>query len=518
MANSIILKRTSTPSRVFTSSDLALGEIGINTYDGKVYIRKNNGADSIVEVGALGASFTLDNLADVITTGSNAPSNGYALVYNSALGQWLPSKIAATGLTLVSSDITGALGFTPLQASSLSVTTAAAAGSGSLSYSNGVFTFAPPNLSSYLTGITSTQVTGALGFTPLQASSLSVTTVAASGSGSLSYSGGVFTFTPPKLGNFLTLSALSGGTGVTYSNITGVISIGQAVATTSDVTFNNLTVSGNLDVKGTITTIESTTVTVADKNIELGKVTTPTNVTADGGGITVKGSTDKTLNWVNATSSWTSSENFDLAATKTYKIGGVDVVTSTGATSAAKLTTARNISGVSFDGAADITLNISNLGDVTVASPSNGQILIYNGSKWVNSSGVTGYTGSQGIGYTGSFGNTGYVGSFGTTGYTGSTGIGYTGSSGSSTLVSGDVTRALGYTPANQAGSTFTGRVVVPAGSSGGIAFPDNPYGGGGDTASITLVSTGGEDMQLTLAVTNDAKILLTLLLQAMMV
>jgi hypothetical protein len=58
---------------------LALGEIGINTYDGKVYIRKNNGADSIVQVGEMPPNYTLDDLVDVITTGANAPVDGYAL-------------------------------------------------------------------------------------------------------------------------------------------------------------------------------------------------------------------------------------------------------------------------------------------------------------------------------------------------------------------------------------------------------------------------------------------------------
>ena len=52
---------------------------------------------------------------------------------------------------------------------------------------------------------------------------------------------------------------------------------------------NNLTVTGNLTVSGTTTTVNSTTMTVDDKNLELGSVTTPTDTTADGGGITLKG-------------------------------------------------------------------------------------------------------------------------------------------------------------------------------------------------------------------------------------
>ena len=54
----------------------------------------------------------------------------------------------------------------------------------------------------------------------------------------------------------------------------------------------------------------------------------PTDTTADGGGITLRGTTNKTLNWVDSTDSWTSSENVDLASGKTYKINGTNVLSS----------------------------------------------------------------------------------------------------------------------------------------------------------------------------------------------
>lgn len=52
MPQQILLKRSATASKVPGVADLALGEVGINTYDGKMFIRKNNGADSIVEIGS----------------------------------------------------------------------------------------------------------------------------------------------------------------------------------------------------------------------------------------------------------------------------------------------------------------------------------------------------------------------------------------------------------------------------------------------------------------------------------
>jgi hypothetical protein len=105
------------------------------------------------------------------------------------------------------------------------------------------------------------------------------------------------------------------------------ISVGAATGTTT--VNNDLVVSGNLTIQGSTTTLETTTLLVEDKNIEIGVVETPTDTTANGGGITLKGATDKTFNWLSATTSWTSSENIDLASTKVFKIAGNEVLSST---------------------------------------------------------------------------------------------------------------------------------------------------------------------------------------------
>ena len=103
------------------------------------------------------------------------------------------------------------------------------------------------------------------------------------------------------------------------------------------------TIRGDLVVSGTTTTVNSTTITVDDKNIELGSVDTPSDTTADGGGITLKGATDKTFNWVNSSDSWTSSEHIEIASGKAYYINGVAMLDATtlhaNVTSAAGLTT-----------------------------------------------------------------------------------------------------------------------------------------------------------------------------------
>jgi hypothetical protein len=108
---------------------------------------------------------------------------------------------------------------------------------------------------------------------------------------------------------------------------TGTLDFSSATIATLQTT-GNVIVGGNLTVNGTTTTVNSTTVTVDDKNIELGSVASPDDTTADGGGITLKGTTDKTFNWSNSTDSWTSSEHIDLASAKELKIAGASVLSS----------------------------------------------------------------------------------------------------------------------------------------------------------------------------------------------
>lgn len=89
-------------------------------------------------------------------------------------------------------------------------------------------------------------------------------------------------------------------TTVNFAGAATTLSIG---ASTGTATINNanVVITGNLTVNGTTTTVNSTTLTVDDKNIELGSVASPTDTTASGGGITLKGATDKIIDWTSAT-------------------------------------------------------------------------------------------------------------------------------------------------------------------------------------------------------------------------
>ena len=91
---------------------------------------------------------------------------------------------------------------------------------------------------------------------------------------------------------------------------------------------NNLTVTGDLTVNGTTTTINSTSISVDDKNIILSDTSSPTDASSDGGGITLKGNTDHNFSWANATDAWTSTENIDLNSGRSYMINGSSILTS----------------------------------------------------------------------------------------------------------------------------------------------------------------------------------------------
>jgi hypothetical protein len=93
-------------------------------------------------------------------------------------------------------------------------------------------------------------------------------------------------------------------------------------------TGTSLVLSGDLTVNGTTTTISSTTLAVGDKNIVLASAST-TDAGADQGGITIKGLSDKTWNWVDATDAWTSSEHINIASAKSYYINGTIVLSAT---------------------------------------------------------------------------------------------------------------------------------------------------------------------------------------------
>jgi hypothetical protein len=88
----------------------------------------------------------------------------------------------------------------------------------------------------------------------------------------------------------------------------------------------DLVVNGNLTVEGTTTTLNTSIFTVEDKNIVIANATSPTNSTADGAGITIKGTTDKIIAYSNSSNWLDISETLNLASGKAVYIGGTKVI------------------------------------------------------------------------------------------------------------------------------------------------------------------------------------------------
>jgi len=157
---------------------------------------------------------------------------------------------------------------------------------------------------------------------------------------------------------------------ITLPDGTGTLALAENVAALSGATFTgavsgtDLTLSGNLTVNGTTTNINSTNLVVEDKNVVLGDVATPSDTTADGGGITLKGLTDKTFNWVDSTDAWTSSEHINLASGKTLKYDGTDLVASQSGNSGKYLTT----NGTSTSWATLAGYSAPTIGSTSIAS------------------------------------------------------------------------------------------------------------------------------------------------------
>jgi len=154
MANQILLKRSSTAAKVPQVADLALGELAINTRDGKLFLKKNDGSDTIVEIGAV---ISVAGRTGAVVLSTTDVTEGTRLYYTDARAsaaapvQSVAGRTGAVVLTksdvglanvenkssatirdeLTSSNVTTALGFTPVDNAKLGVASGVATLDGS---------------------------------------------------------------------------------------------------------------------------------------------------------------------------------------------------------------------------------------------------------------------------------------------------------------------------------------------------------------------------------------------------
>jgi len=141
--------------------------------------------------------------------------------------------------------------------------------------------------------------------------------------------------------------------------------LGTVTIDTANIT--DATVSGNLTVSGETTYVNTSTLTVQDKNIEIANTPSPTDSLADGAGLTILGSTNKTLTWSNTTKAFTFNQGLDIQQViETATIDATPLNASTNfdvLTGAVKYYTANN--------AANWTLNVRGDGSTTLNSVMN---------------------------------------------------------------------------------------------------------------------------------------------------
>ena len=274
-----------------------------------------------------------------------------------------------------------------------------AGGDGSLSYdsSTGVITYTGPSATEVRAHIShvdnggdgslsydsSTGVITYTGPSPAEARAhISLTDNGGDGSASYDAATGVISYTGPSAAEVR--AHHTGGTGVTITN--GEVAIGQAVATTDEVTFaevhttrlvdaggtitidptdngantGDVIIAGNLTINGTTTTVDSNDVNIGDSIVVLNanEAGTP----SQNAGIEIERGTDtnKTLLWDETNDNWTVGAETFVAATFEGNVTG-DLTGN--ADTADALKTARDIAlagdvtgTASFDGSANITI------------------------------------------------------------------------------------------------------------------------------------------------------------------
>ena len=282
---------------------------------------------------ALGGSLTLDT--DNIGEGS---SNLY---YTDARSRASVSATTATGVTYNSTTGVVALASVPnssLSNSTVTVNSNSVSLGGSLTLdtddvgegsSNLYYTDARSRAAlSGSGGITYNSTTGAFTLGSIPNSALSNSSITING------------VATPLGGSTTTTSVGTGlGTTVTFQGTAGEVDVATNASTNTftiglpnDVNVDNdlavggdAVITGDLTVNGALVSLSATEVVVEDKNVVLGSTSTPTDTTADGGGLTLKGAADYEIKWVNATNSWTFNQNINVT-TGGLSIGGTQVL------------------------------------------------------------------------------------------------------------------------------------------------------------------------------------------------
>jgi len=156
------------------------------------------------------------------------------------------------------------------------------------------------------------------------------------------------------LGNTAVMSFASQKVGINTIVPAHALDVAGSARVSSD-----MTIGGDLTVNGTMTTLNTVTVTFDDPNLQLNSVASPTDANCDGGGLTLKGTTDKTIAWTNSTDSWAFNQGINITSGK-LAIG-----------TAAAPTSNLEIEGSSGDLILEIDNNVANSANLQIIAPAS---------------------------------------------------------------------------------------------------------------------------------------------------
>ena len=158
---------------------------------------------------------------------------------------------------------------------------------------------------------------------------------------------------------------LAGSPSITVSTVTG-----------SAATFTNLTVNG------TQTIINTTSLEVADKNIGIGSTSTPSDALSDGAGITIYGTTNKTLTYNDTKKALETNVAWATTETRFINVAEKHVITSGNTVTLTYNGASSNI-GLTTNPTGDITLSVVG---IPTSSDFNSHTLTF--SVFVNQTGT----------------------------------------------------------------------------------------------------------------------------------
>lgn len=350
MANTILLKRSAVAGRVPTTSDVPLGSLALNTYDGKLFTKKSvSGVESIVELGvgvadgdkgditvsSSGATWTIDTGA--VTSAKIADGT----IVNGDISA--SAAIADTKLATISTA--GKVSNSATTATNANTASAIVARDASGNFSAGTITAAFSGNASTATTLQTARTINGVSF---------------NGSSNIT----VTANTPNTLtrGTYLTGSNFNGGAATTWAvDAASTNTASKVVARDASGNFSAGTITASLSGNASTATTLQTARTIngvsfnGSANITV-TANTPNTLTR---GTYLTGSNfngGSATTWaVDATSANTASKVVARDASGNFSAGTITAALSGNATTATGLQTARTINGTSFNGSANIT-------------------------------------------------------------------------------------------------------------------------------------------------------------------